>query len=103
MKNKKFMAVHHDPNVNCEQLQGNWRQLANVESAKWERTYYNEKEGWRFCLWLADDAEHLKKIFNEIGISWEYIVEVEETVPDLWGEKWAEHVAKERVADTLGN
>jgi hypothetical protein len=30
-------------------------------------------------------------------------VPVEETVPDLWGEKWNEHLEKDVAADTLGN
>jgi len=98
----KFMAVHHDPNVDCDTIQANWRKLANVESATWVRTYFNEKEGWRYCIWLAPNVDVLKNIFNEIGVSWELIIPVEETVPDLWGEKWEEHLAKEESADTLG-
>jgi hypothetical protein len=38
-----------------------------------------------------------------IRTSWDSIVQVEETVPDLWGEKWNEHLKKDEVADTLGN
>lgn len=38
-----------------------------------------------------------------MGVSWETIVEVEETIPDLWGRKWEEHPAAEDVADTKGN
>jgi hypothetical protein len=30
------------------------------------------------------------------------MLEVEETVPDLWGKKWKEHLAAESKADTLG-
>jgi hypothetical protein len=74
-----------------------------VESATWVRTYYNDEKGVRYCLWLAPSEEDLKDIFTEIGISWESIVPVEETVPDLWGEKWNEHLEKDVAADTLGN
>ena len=102
-KMKKFMVVHHDPDIDCETLQGNWRKMANLEAATWVRTYLNEDEGWRYCVWLAPDADELRRIFNGMKVSYESIMPVEETVPDLWGEKWEEHVKKEVVADTLGN
>ena len=50
-----------------------------------------------------DLAEELKKIFTNLEVSWETIVEVKETVPDLWGEKWEEHIGKEETASTKGN
>jgi ribosomal protein L12E/L44/L45/RPP1/RPP2 len=52
---------------------------------------------------MASSEEDLKNIFTEIGISWESIIQVEETVPDLWGKKWDEHLQEEAMADTLGN
>ncbi len=97
---KKFMAYHHDPDVNCDVVQANWRKLAEVETATWIRTYYSEEKGMRFCLWLAPDEETLKNIFTNMDVSWETIVEVTETVPDLWGKKWEEHLAAEKTADT---
>ena len=30
---KKFMAVHHNPGIDCKVVQGNWRKLAKVENA----------------------------------------------------------------------
>lgn len=102
-KMKKFMMVHNSPGVQCEEIQANWRKLAQVESSNWVRTYYNEDKGVRYCIWLAPSEEDLKDIFTEIGVSWDAITEVEETVPDLWGEKWKEHLDKETAADTLGN
>jgi hypothetical protein len=51
---------------------------------------------------LAPDEEELKKIFREMDVSWEKIIPVEETIPDMWGEKWNEHLQKEEHADTLG-
>jgi len=98
----KFMVVHRDPNVSWEKVEKNWRKLANVESATWVRTCFNKKEGVRYCVWLASTADDLKKIFAELNISWESMMEVEETVPDLWGKKWDEHLAAEEKADTLG-
>ena len=101
-KMKKFMAVHNNPGIDCNVVQANWRKLAKVESATWVRTYINEKQGIRYCVWLSPDEKELKKIFDEIGVNYESIIPVEETVPDLWGEAWKEHLEKEAVADTLG-
>lgn len=102
-KLKKFMMVHNNPGVTCDEIQANWRKLSQVESSTWVRTYFNEDKGVRYCIWLASSEEDLKDIFTEIGISWDSIIEVEETVPDLWGEKWHEHLKEDAVADNLGN
>ncbi|MEA1967910.1 MAG: DUF4242 domain-containing protein, partial [Thermodesulfobacteriota bacterium] len=99
----QYMMVHNTTEFNCEEVQASWRKLAKVEAATWIRTYYNEDKGTRYCIWLAPSEEDLKNIFTEIGISWDSIVQVEETIPDLWGEKWEEHLKKEANADTLGN
>lgn len=99
----KYVMVHNTPGINCAEVQANWRKLANVETATWIRTYYNEECKTRYCIWLAPSEEELKDIFTEIGISWESIVQVEETVPDLWGEKWEEHLKMDATADNKGN
>jgi hypothetical protein len=44
----------------------------------------------------------LEIIFAELDISYDSITEVEETVPDLWGKRWQEHIKAEAAADTLG-
>ncbi len=97
----KFMVAHHDPAVSWETVEENWRKLANVESATWVRTYYNKRKGVRYCVWLAPKVEDLKDIFADLDISWESILDVKETVPDLWGKKWEEHLIAEQTADTL--
>ena len=102
-KLNKYMMVHNNPGVDCDEVQANWRKLADVEAGTWIRTYYNEKLGVRYCVWLAPSEDALKDICTEIGISWDSIVQVEETVPDLWGEKWEEHLEKDATADNLGN
>ncbi|MBW2407817.1 MAG: DUF4242 domain-containing protein [Deltaproteobacteria bacterium] len=98
----KFIVYHDAPEISWEKVEENWRKLANVEEAKWLRTYYNKEKGVRYCIWLASSEEELREIFNKFAISLETIVEVEETVPDLWGKKrWKEHLAAESEADTL--
>jgi len=100
----KFMMVHKNIEVDCKDVQSKWRKLADLGVGTWERTYTNEDKGVRYCIWIAESEEALKNIFTEIGISWESILMVEETKPDLWGEKkWKEHLEREAVASTLGN
>lgn len=102
-KMKKYMVVHRNPGIDCKVVQANWRKLAKAESGIWVRTYINEEKGTRYCCWLAPDEEVLKKIFDEIDVTYESILPVEETVPDLWGEGWEEHLKEDAVADNLGN
>jgi hypothetical protein len=99
-KMKKFMVVHRDPAISWNRVEANWAKMARVESAEWIRTCFNKKQGARFCVWLAPSEAHLKEIFNNMDVRWESILEVEETVPDLWGAKWAEHLKAEESADT---
>ena len=80
----RFMVIHRNPDVSWEEIEENWIKLANVESATWERTWYNKSEGARYCLWHASDMEGLKELFGEMNIAYESILEVEETVPDIW-------------------
>lgn len=101
-KMKQFMVVHYNPGIDCNVVQDNWRKMAAIESATWVRTYINEPEGRRYCIWLAPGKAELERIFNDLGVSWESILPVEETVPDMWGVKWEEHLKKEEYADTLG-
>ena len=101
---KKFMAVHKEPELSWEIVEESWRKLAKVETAEWVKTYYNQKEGVRYCVWLAPDMEELKKTFSDMDVSWESMYEVEETKPDLWGEKRCkENLEAESIADTLGD
>ena len=97
----KFMAVHNDPNITWDKIEENWSKLANVETVTWIRTCFNKKMGVRYCLWLAPNEDALKSIFSNMNISFESIIEVEETVPDLWGRKWDEHLKAEEKASTL--
>ena len=97
----KYMVVHNDPNISWKKVEENWAKLANVEKCTWVRTFFNRKKGVRYCEWLAPDEKTLKSTFTDLDISFESIIEVEETVPDLWGKKWEEHLAAEEKASTL--
>jgi hypothetical protein len=98
----KFMVYHDNPDISWVKVEENWGKLAIVEEATWVRTYYNKEKGVRYCVWLAPSEKELKEIFDDLAISLETIVEVEETVPDFWGKKrWEEHLTAEAKADTL--
>ena len=98
----KFMIVHNDPNISWEKVEENWAKLANVETCTWVRTLFNKEKGLRYCEWLSPDERTLKSIFLDLNISYETIVAVEETVPDLWGKRWEEHLLAEETASTRG-
>jgi hypothetical protein len=95
-----YMVVHKDPDISWDKIEENWGKLATVEEATWVRTCFNREKGVRYCVWLAPTEEVLKSIFKELNISYESIMQVEETVPDLWGKKWEEHLKAEETAST---
>ncbi len=96
----KYMVVHKDPDILWEKVEENWAKLANIENCMWVRTFFNRKKGVRYCEWLAPDESTLKSSFADLDITFESILEVEETVPDLWGKKWEEHLEAEEKAST---
>ena len=98
----KYMIVHNDPNISWEKVEEKWAKLAKVEKCTWVQTCFNKEKRLRYCLWLAPDERTLKSIFMDLNISYESMVEVEETVPDLWGKKWEEHLDAEETASTRG-
>ena len=100
---RKYMVVHRDTMIPWSKVEENWRKLANVESARWIRTCYNREKGVRYCVWMAPSEKELQKVFFDLDISYESIMQVEETVPDLWGDKWKTHLKAEATADTLGS
>jgi hypothetical protein len=99
----KYMVVHNDPAISWKKVEENWAKLANVEKCQWVRTFFSRKQGVRYCYWLAPNERTLKSTFMDLQIPYESIVQVEETVPDLWGKRWEEHLAAEKTASTRGN
>ena len=98
----KYMVVHKDPDISWKKVEENWAKLANVEKCTWVRTFFNKQEGVRYCEWLAPDESTLKSTFVNLDIPFESIMQIEETVPDLWGKKWEEHLKAEETASTKG-
>lgn len=99
-KMKSFMVVHKDPRVSWDKVEENWSRIVDLEQATWLRTYYNLQEKVRFCLWLSPNEEILKKIFSDFQIAWESILEVEETIPDIWAKKYRAQMEAEEKEDT---
>jgi hypothetical protein len=86
-KMQKYMVVHSDTTIPWEKVEENWAKLTNVGNAIWVRTYFNKEKGVRYCLWIAPDETVLKTIFSNLDISWESLIEVEKTDPDLWDQR----------------
>lgn len=101
-KMKKYMVVHRDPKSSWKKIEENWAKSANVETATWLRTCFNKKEGVRYCVWLSPNEKKLKSVFKNLGVTYESLMEVEETIPDLWGSKWKKHLTADSKSDTLG-
>ena len=98
------MVVHRDPAVSWDKVEENWSRMVDLESATWLRTYYNMDEKVRFCMWLAPNEGALKKIFAEFQVSWESILQVEETIPDIWARRYrAQMEAEERDDSTTSS
>jgi hypothetical protein len=80
----KFMVVHRTPDIKWEEVEEKWIELAKVETAEWDRTWFNKREGLRYCLWRAPNAQVLKNVFADLDVKWESMLEVLETIPDIW-------------------
>jgi hypothetical protein len=79
-----------------------WKKTGQNSQMSKSGTFFNKEKGLRYCEWLAPDERTLKSLFMDLHISYESIVEVEETIPDLWGKRWEEHLAAEEAASTRG-
>ena len=98
-KMKNFMVVHEDPQVSWEKVEENWSRMVDLEPATWLRTYFNVDEKVRYCLWRAPDKEMLEKIFADFKISWKSILEVKETIPDIWDREYRARMEAEEKED----
>ncbi len=69
--------------MSWDKVEENGGKGANVETATWILTCFNKEKGICYCVWLALGEDELKSIFSEFDVSWESMLEVEETCPDL--------------------
>ena len=56
---QQFMAVHRSK-MSWKKVEENWARVADLEEAKWVRTYFNRQQGVRYCVWLSPDAKNWK-------------------------------------------
>ncbi|MBI5063768.1 MAG: DUF4242 domain-containing protein [Deltaproteobacteria bacterium] len=98
---KKFMVVHRDPGMSWDKVEENWSKMAEIESATWLRTFYNVENNTRYCLWLAPGEDVLMKIFSGFKIAWRSILEVEETIPDIWARKYRDQMEAEEKEENV--
>lgn len=102
MKRRKiYMVLHREPGVSWDKVEENWSKMVDLEPATWLRTYYNVSEKVRFCLWMAPNEAVLRKIFEDFRIRWESILEVEETIPDIWARRYRAEMEAEEREDTV--
>jgi len=98
---KQFMVVHRDPGMSWDKVEENWSKMAYVESATWLRTYYNMENNTRYCLWLAPGEDVLIKVFSSCKISWRSIMEVQETIPDIWAKEYRDRMEAAEKAEEV--
>lgn len=82
-----YLVVHNDPFIYWKEVEENWTKLANVENCTWVRALFNKKKGLCYGEWLAPEEDALRTVFKDLCITYESIVKVDETFPDMWSKK----------------
>lgn len=80
----KYLSMHHETNLDRIVLESRWTEIATDERADWQMTLFNIEEGVRYCEWDAPHERVLQEIFQELGIKWSEIIEVDVTAPSDW-------------------
>jgi hypothetical protein len=83
-----YVSVHYEPLASRAVIESKWKLLAQERRAIWLKTWYNFDIGKRFCWWDSPDKDQLEKIFQDHGVTWEEIIQVELTTPSDW--RWRE-------------
>jgi len=96
-KTGTFMTVHNDSETEAGVAQEGLLKCFQARNITLVRTYYSERKGLRFCVWLSPDEEEIKDAFGELGIGYDSLTPVEEIYPDPCGQNWEEHLKQEAV------
>ncbi|MGO8879820.1 MAG: nickel-binding protein [Desulfomonilaceae bacterium] len=80
----KYLTVHNETNVDKITLETRWTEICRDTRASWQMTLFNTAEGIRYCEWDAPHEDVLKEIFEQLGIKYSEIIEVDVTVPSEW-------------------
>ncbi len=79
-----LLTIHYEPSVSRGALEARWRRLARERRALWIKTWFNVDLGKRYCWWGAPSKEVLQAVFQDHGVPWDEIVEVNCTTPSEW-------------------
>ena len=81
----KYLTIHQETNMDRLVLEARWAEIANdTRRATWQMTLFNIEEGIRYCEWDAPHEDALKEIFQQLGIKYSQVLEVEVTGPSEW-------------------
>jgi hypothetical protein len=100
----KYLTIHSENALRRVLLESRWTVIARDARADWELTLFNLEQGRRWCEWDAPDSETVIRIFDDLGIRWVDIIEVEITTPSQWRLWKVQRVDKDaNTADVKGN
>ncbi len=83
----KYLTTHHETTVDRVLLETRWSEISMDARADWEVTLFNLEQGRRWCEWDAPNPQVIIQIFQDLGIKWREILEVEVTTASrqrLW-------------------
>lgn len=83
----KYLTIHHETLIDKVLLESRWTEISMDTRALWEMTLFNLEQGRRWCEWDAPNRQVIEQIFDELGIKWTEILEVEVTTASksrLW-------------------
>jgi hypothetical protein len=86
----KYLTIHHENTVDRVLLESRWTEISMDKRALWEVTLFNLEQGIRWCEWEAPNRAAIEEIFDELGIKWTEILEVEVTTASRW-RSWDAH------------
>ena len=80
----KYLTIHKEEYIDRILLESRWTELSKDPRAEWIMTLYNTELGLRYCEWDAPTPQAIEEIFQDLGIQWSEILEVEITRPSDW-------------------
>jgi len=80
----KYLTVHNETMIDKVTVESRWTEIAKDPRAEWQVTLFTADIGRRWCEWDAPDRSVIESIFQELGIKWSEIVEVEATSASRW-------------------
>ena len=80
----KYLTIHEETDLDRVLLESRWTEISRDTRADWQMTLYNMDTGQRFCEWDAPHPKVIEEIFQELGIKWTEIIEVDVTSASSW-------------------